>query len=300
MSLIDAKRLEPLRVSLADGMRNMLIGDVSDDDTLLSQPSGDPGLFGPDSITWRVHGDRSMFVGGLRALLLQTMHPLAMAGVAEHSDYRHDPLGRLNRTARFIGTTTFGGTEAALDAIDVVRSVHRHVNGTAPDGRHYDANDPELLRWVHSTEVASFLRAYQRYGEGPRLTAAECDRYYTEVSQIAVGLGATEVPCSVNAMRDYFTDVRSELRGDRQARETTRWLLIPPLPIAARPAYSVICAAAVAMLPQFVRRQLRVIQPPLSNQLLIQPATKTLLGALGWVMGANAAPSDTARARASA
>ena len=153
---------------------------------------------------------------------------------------------------------------------------------------------------MHATEVASFLRAYQRYGDGPRLTLAECDRYYTEVAQIAVGLGAVEVPCSVEEMRDYFTQVRSELRADRQAHETTRWLLMPPLPVAARPAYAVICAAAVAMLPQFIRRQLRLIQPPLSNPLLIQPATRTLLGALGWVMGANAAPVETARARASA
>ncbi len=290
--------LEPLRETLSGQLQRFLIGDDPVDDDTLSLPLGDPGLFGPDSVTWRVHADRAMFVGGLRALLLQTMHPLAMAGVAEHSDYRHDPLGRLNRTARFIGTTTFAGTDAARQAIDVVRFVHQRVNGIAPDGRPYDANDPALLCWVHSTEVASFLKAYQRYGDGPRLTSAERDRYYAEVSQIAIALGATDVPKSESEMTDYFASVRSDLRADRQARETTRWLMMPPLPLAARPAYTVICAAAIAMLPSFMRRQLRLIQPPLSDPLLIQPATRSLLGALGWVMDPDNAAVAAARVRA--
>ena len=112
----------------------------------LSRPvEGDPGLFGPDSVTWRVHGDSSMFVGGLRALLLQLLHPLAMAGVAEHSDYRRHPDRRLARTAVFVATTTYGTTEEAEAAFAMVRRVHETVVGTAPDGRPYAANDPHLV-----------------------------------------------------------------------------------------------------------------------------------------------------------
>ncbi|MDH4363327.1 MAG: DUF2236 domain-containing protein, partial [Acidimicrobiia bacterium] len=99
----------------------------------------DPGLFGPASVAWRVHGESSMLIGGLRALLLQTLHPLAMAGVADHSDYRRDPWGRLHRTGRFIGATTYGNTATAEHVIAMVTAIHRRVEGTAPDGRHYAA-----------------------------------------------------------------------------------------------------------------------------------------------------------------
>ena len=105
-----------------------------------------------------------MFVGGMRALLLQSLHPLAMAGVAEHSDYRHDPWGRLQRTADFLAATTFGPESEAERAVARVRAVHEHVQGVAADGRPYRANDPHLLRWVHLAELESFLVAYRRYG----------------------------------------------------------------------------------------------------------------------------------------
>jgi uncharacterized protein (DUF2236 family) len=126
-----------------------------------------PRWFGPDRPIRRVHGDTAMFVGGLRALLLQSLHPLAMAAVAEHSDYRSDPWGRLQRTSTFIATTTYGTARDAQRAVDKVRGVHRRVHGTAPDGRPYRADDPHLLDWVHVAEVDSFLRCHQRYGTAP-------------------------------------------------------------------------------------------------------------------------------------
>jgi uncharacterized protein (DUF2236 family) len=163
-----------LRDVAASSVRSMLTDPSNPTPEDYAHPAGAPGLFAPDSPVWTVHGDLAMFVGGIRALFVQTMHPLAMAGVEEHSDYRRDPLGRLARTGAFIGMTTFGSEEQARRAVDRVRSVHRHVVGTAPDGRPYRADDPELLTWVHAAEVGSFLEAYQRYGAG-RLTDAEAD-----------------------------------------------------------------------------------------------------------------------------
>src|SRR5215831_18847783 len=125
---------------------------------------GDAGLFGPDSVTWRVHADlSSMLVGGVSALLLQALHPLALQGVLDHSRFREDPLGRLRRTAAFIAGTTYGSTATAHALIDRVRRVHETVVGTTPGGRPYAADDPHLLTWVHVAEVTSFLRAHRRY-----------------------------------------------------------------------------------------------------------------------------------------
>jgi uncharacterized protein (DUF2236 family) len=271
---------------LAD--RNGPAGPTVDE---LSEPPGAPGLFAPDSPVWTVHGDLSMFVGGIRALFIQTMHPLAMAGVEGHSHYRHDPLGRLARTGRFIGVTTFGSEAQARQACAVVRSVHEHVVGTAPDGRPYSAGDPVLLTWIHAAEVGSFLEAYQRYGSG-RLTDAEADRYLDEVAVVAELLGAQDVPRSRAQLRAYFRDMRPELGAGRQARRAARWLLAPPLPLAARPAYWLLLSAAVAMLPARVRRDLRLVQPPLLDPVVVRPATSAMLGALGWAL----APSPTVEA----
>lgn len=286
-----------VRSRLAGQVHGLLAGGRSNDD--FAGPPGDPGWFGPDSMVWRVHSDTSMLVGGLRALFLQTMHPLAMAGVAQHSDYRSDPLGRLERTGRFVGVTSFGSTAEAEKAVRTVRAVHNRVNGTAPDGRRYDANDPELLCWVHVSEVESFHRAYQRYGSG-RLTPEQSDRYFDEVARVAIELGATEVPRSVAEVEEYYESVRPELAAGSLARDTAWWLCAPPLPLAARPPYTVLASAAIGMLPPDVRRELRVGLPPLSNDLLVRPAAKALLGALGWVLGARETPLEVATARATA
>ncbi|MFI5067912.1 MAG: oxygenase MpaB family protein, partial [Streptosporangiales bacterium] len=156
---------------------------------------GAPGerWFAEDRPIRQVHGDSAMFVGGIRALLLQSLHPLAMAGVAAHSGYRGDPWGRLQRTSYFLAVTTFGQAGDATDAIGRVRAVHRRVTGVAPDGRPYAASDPHLLTWVHIAEADSFLRAYTQFGARP-LDAAGRDGYVADMARIAVQLGVPDPP----------------------------------------------------------------------------------------------------------
>lgn len=244
----------------------------------------DDGFFGPGSLTWRIHPDPAMFPGGLRALLLQTLHPLAMAGVADHSDYRHDPWGRLHRTGQYIGVTTFGDTPRAQQMIDVVRSVHDRVEGTAPDGRPYRANDPHLLGWVHITEVDSFLRAYQVYGP-ERLLRSDADRYVAEMAIIGEKLGVADPPTSTDELAAAIGRYRPELEVGAQARDAVRFLLFPPAELALRPAYAIIAGAAVGLLPGWARHMLRLPSPPGSDRLVVRPTAKTLLLGLGWALG---------------
>jgi uncharacterized protein (DUF2236 family) len=266
-----------------------------------TEPAGDAGLFGPGSVTWRIHADPSMIVGGLCALMVQSLHPLAMAGVADHSDYREAPLRRLSRTASFIGATTFASTPVAEGVIDIVRKVHRRVHGTAPDGRPYSAEDPDLLRWVHVAEVASFLRAYRRFGLGI-LTPADADRYYDEVAIVAEKLGATDVPRSRAEVSAYFRAVRPQLCADEQALDALGFIRTPPPgsdPVAGA-AYEVIMRASTGVLPGWVRRMLGIERPwPLgvAEQAFVAPTTWTLLRAIRLATGTPPAFSE-ARVRA--
>lgn len=275
--------LDAVRRQVARSVRGAVGGRPRGGPLFALADATDPGLFGPDSVAQRIHRDPSMFVGGLRALLLQTLHPLAMAGVAEHSDYRNDPWGRLRRTAQYIGTTTYGSTEAATTAIAQVRAVHEHVRGVAPDGRPYAATDPHLLAWVHATEVDSFLRAYQRYG-AERLTSDDADRYVGEMSVVGEMIGAADPPRDVASLAAWLRSVRPELAAGRQARDAVRFLLLPPVPIVARGPYGLIAAAAVGLLPRFARRMLWLPQPPLAEPLVVQPATRLLVASLGWAL----------------
>jgi len=222
-------------------------------------PTSDAGLYGPNSVTWRVHGDPSMALAGLRALLLQAVHPLAMAGVAQHSDFRADPWGRLFRTADYVGVTTFGTTREATKAAARVRGIHRKLGGIEPEsGRPYRVDDPHLLLWVHCCEAESFLSTALR--SGLRLSAPEQDAYYAEQVRNARLIGLTEAPDSVAAMREYFAEIQPELRVTAEARATARFVLWPPMPTAvslvtpARPAWVVLAAGAAAMLPRWARR----------------------------------------------
>jgi uncharacterized protein (DUF2236 family) len=213
----------------------------------------DLGLFGPDTVTWRIHADPSMLIGGLRALLVQALHPVAMAGVAQHSDYQDDPWGRLQRTVDYVVTTTFGDTATALATGARVRAVHARVRGVDPvTGRPYRADDPDLLLWVHSVEVHSFLAAYRRYGGF--LSRADADRYLVEMVRAAelVGLDAAQVPASADELRDYFQGVGG-LTLTPEARAAMAQILSPPLPLPLRPLWVVPTTAAVALLPQWAR-----------------------------------------------
>jgi uncharacterized protein (DUF2236 family) len=287
-----------VRTRLGLGVRHVVAGGrppVRD----RRRPDDDPGLFGPDSVTWRVHGDAAMLVGGLRALLLQMLHPLAMAGVADHSDYRHQPGRRLARTALYVATTTYGTTEQAEQAITTVKRVHASVVGTAPDGRPYDASDPHLVAWVHHAEVDSFLRAYQRYGPEP-LGPEAADRYVEEMAVLCARLGGEPAARSVAELRAYFRSVRPELRGGAQARDAVRWLMVPPLPLAARPAYAVIAPAAVGLLPGWARRELWLPLLPGVDPVLVRPAARALVRTLTWAVAGLEEPDGAAGERGSA
>ena len=279
--------IDPLlwvRRALAGRVRGMVVGGTEPPLARFElADADDPGLFGPDSVTWRIHADNAMFVGGLRALLLQTMHPLAMAGIAEHSNYRSDPIGRLWRTSAYVTATTYGSTAEARDAIAMVKRVHGRVKGTAPDGRRYAANDPHLLTWVHHTLVDSFLRAHRRYGAGP-IGSVDSDRYVAEMAVLADEFGAEPAARSVAELRAWFRAEKPQLHAGRQARDAARFLVFAPLPLISRPAYGVIASASVGLLPRSVRRDLWLPSVPVVDPLVVRPATRTLMRTLDWVM----------------
>jgi uncharacterized protein (DUF2236 family) len=239
----------------------------------------------PDAVARRVHADLpSMLIGGLAALLLQSLHPLTMAGVAEHSDYQRDPVGRMRRTATFVSATTYGTREEAARAIRLVRRVHRRVQGVAPDGRPYSAGDPELVTWVHAAEMWSFLQAAQRYG--PLLfSPAERDAYFAETSVVARRLGAAWVPTSAEQVEAYFHRVRRDLYAGPQAMAARDFLLRG---VAHRPedraVYSLLVAAAVSLLPGWARGELRLPSPPLLDRLAVAPLAKAMCATLRWAV----------------
>jgi uncharacterized protein (DUF2236 family) len=233
---------------------------------------GDAGLFGPDSVTWRVHADPVLWVAGLRALLLQAVHPAAMAGVLQHSDFREDPWGRLVRTANYVGVVSFGSTDEVERIGRRVRGLHATVRGDdAATGVSYRASDPHLLRWVHCCEVESFLTTYQRAGGG--LSAADVDRYYAEQTRAAavVGLDPADVPANAAEMAAYFDRIRPELAVDRRARRVAGYVVRPPMPTwvavatPARPAWAGVAGLAVALLPRWARRLYRLPGLPMTD-----------------------------------
>lgn len=245
-----------------------------------------PRWFGPGRPIRRVHGDTAMFVGGLRALLLQSLHPRAMIAVAQHSDYRGDPWGRLQRTSTFLAVTTFGTAADAQRAVDRVRRIHQHVSGTDHDGRPYLADDPHLLRWVHVAEADSFLRCHQRYGTQP-LDAAECDGYLADAARIASALGVPDPPRTQAELAAALSAYRPELRATPEALDAARFLVrSPPLPPLARGPYALLAAAAIAELPTWASRELGLPRLPLAESVLVPPAGHAMVSAIRWAMSA--------------
>lgn len=245
-----------------------------------------PRWFTPDRPIRRVHGDASMFVGGLSALLLQSLHPLAMAGVAGHSGYRGDPWGRLQRTSYFLAVTTFGTADDAAETIAHIRSVHERVRGRAADGRPYAATDPHLLRWVHVAEVHSFLLAHQRYGAVP-LDAAGRDGYVRDTARVAREIGVVDPPESEAELTAQLDAFRPELAGTCEARATARFLLLhPPLPLAARAPYALLGAAAVGLLPRWTRGPLRLPDLPALDRTVVTLAGRGVTAGIRWAMSA--------------
>ena len=240
------------------------------------------GLFGPRSVAWRVHGDvTSMMVGGIAGLLLQMLHPAVLAGVWDHSDFRADMHGRLRRTARFIALTTYGGRTDAEATIARIRSIHDRVRGTLPDGTAYSASDPELLAWVHVTETTSFLDAWIRYVE-PRMSSADQDRYFSEMEQVAQGLGASPVPRTRAEARRLIQAVRPELVCDARTREVARLVLTQPARRrVAEPFQALTLQAGVDLLPTWARR-LHGLRNPAIGRPLLRIGTLGVARTLRW------------------
>jgi len=244
----------------------------------------DDGLLGPESVAWRVIGHPVSIVGGLRSLIVQALHPLAMAGVAQHSDYRRRPLDRLRRTSHYVAATTYGDKATALAAAAHVKRVHKRVRGTDPvTGKRYSADDPETQLWVHCVEWHSFLAAYRTYATS-RLGPAEEDRYIAEGAPIAALLGVPEasVPASVEEMREYFASVRPQLCVSDYTRDAIGFVLNPPLTRELLPVQvplRITAAAALAITPRDLRRLAGIGQPRIVEGVLraaVPPAAAAL------------------------
>ncbi|WP_406142078.1 oxygenase MpaB family protein [Streptomyces sp. NBC_01089] len=219
-------------------------------------PDPDPGLFGPGSVTWQVHADPVMWIAGVRALYLQALHPRAVRGVIQNSDFRRDAWGRLLRTASFVGTLTYGTTEAAEQAGARVRRIHGFLGATDPaTGERYGVGEPALLLWVHCAEIDSYLSVLRR--SGVPVSDAQADRYIDENRQSArlVGLDPADVPADRAALAAYFASVRPELAATAESREVDDFLRRPPVPAVLAPAREVIwrhvAALAYAALPPY-------------------------------------------------
>ncbi len=219
-------------------------------------PIADPGLFGPDSVTWQAHGDPMMWVAGIRALYLQALHPRVVRGVMQNSDFRKDAWGRLMRTANFVGTATYGTTEAAEKAAARVRKIHSMLTGVDPDtGERYRVDEPELLLWVHCAEIDSYLHVLRR--SGFPLTEAAADRYVGEHRAAArlVGLDPAEVPGDQEELAAYFEKVRPELAAGTETREVDDFLRRPPthplLVLAREALWRRVANLAYASLPPY-------------------------------------------------
>lgn len=247
-------------------------------------PKGDPGLFGPDSICWKVHGDfSSMLIGGITALLLQMLHPGALGGVWDHSNFRADMLGRLRRTGQFISATTYGSRADADKLIERVRRIHDSVQGTLPDGTRYSANDPDLLTWVHVAEVSSFLASHLRY-LNPNLSGEDQDRYYDEIALIAERLGARDVPRSRAEAAAYLQRMRPQLRYDERTHEVVSVLFNAPAPsFLAKPFGMLMMRAGVDLLPEWAADQLDLSLGNLQRQ-LIRSSVRRSVPLLRWAV----------------
>jgi len=276
--------LEQVRSRLGAMVFERVAGEEGPQHQIRINTAPGPRWFAEDSAIRRVHADAAMFVGGLRALLLQSLHPLAMAAVAGHSGYRGDPWGRLQRTSTFLATTTFGCVSDAEAAVARVRAIHSRVSGTTADGVPYAASDPHLLRWVHIAEVDSFLAAHQRYGVSP-LNADECDQYVAEVARVSAALGAEDLPRNRAELATALAAYRPELRSTPEAREAARYMLLrPPLPLVARAPYGLIAAAAVGLMPRWTRWPLRLPWLPVTEATAVRAAGHAVTATIRWAV----------------
>ncbi len=241
---------------------------------------GDPGLLGPDSVSWRVLGDAAVFVGGIRALVIQSAHAEVVAGVEDHSTYRADPLGRLSRTSVYVTETTYGAMPEVEAAVEVVRRAHRPVTGTSERNLPYSAGRPEMAAWVHNVLTDSFLAAYQAFGP-ERLSVADADRFVVEQTEIGRLLGADPLPETAAELSAWIRDHPDRVATNAQASAIS-FLRNPPLNPPVKIGYRLLFDAA-----------LTTISPELREQLGVEPGKRaagigaTATDALRWALGAS-------------
>ncbi len=273
------------RATLAKAVRDRVAGPKFEEAHAAIWHTPGERWFREDDAIWRVHGDTSMFVGGIRALLLQSMHPVAMLAVSEHSGFRSDPWGRLQRTSTYLATTTYGAIPDAERSIRIVRAIHGRVTGVTPAGRPYRADDPHLLMWVHVAEIDSFLASHRAFGHEP-LTAAETDAYVRQTGFVAAQLGVVDPPQSRAELDAVLSTFRPELQGSAAAQEAADLLLRdPPLPGPARIGYAALAAGAVSLLPPWIRTELRLPTLPLADRLVARPLAGSAVRAIRWALG---------------
>lgn len=241
---------------------------------------GDPGLLGPNSISWRVLGDASVFIGGIRALIVQTAHPEVVAGVEDHSTYRDDPLGRLTRTSVYVTETTYGAMPEVEQAIDVVRRAHRPVTGTSERDRPYSAGHPEMAAWVHNVLTDSFLSAYQAFGP-ERLDTSEADQFVSEQARIGALLGASPLPETAETLTEWITRHPDRAPTESQAN-ALGFLRNPPLSPPVRVGYRLLFNAALSTIPPDILTQLDLQAPKGASGV-----GRTSTAALRWSLGAS-------------
>lgn len=253
--------IETLRLKLVDQVRGTFNDRAAGQEPVAIS---DEALFARDTPIRMVHADIvGMMTGGVRALLLQMLHPHALQGVLDHSNFREDMHGRLRRTARFIAVTSFGHRDDAMKAIERVNRIHAKVGGVLPDGSPYSATNPRTLAWVHVTEAQSFLAGYLRHVR-PDMPTTEQDEYYRQFATIARALGADPVPETRREADALFRELRSDLKPSPAAREIAQ-LVLSQRPENTPPAIQkMIGAEAVAMLPEWARSMLQLRRPVLT------------------------------------
>lgn len=250
--------IEQLRLGLVERVRGVFNDTAQGEQPT---PPSDEALFERDSPIRMVHADLvGMMVGGIRALLLQMLHPDALQGVIDHSNFREDMHGRLRRTAKFIAVTTFAHRDEAMKAIERVNRIHSKVSGTLPDGTPYSATNPRTLAWVHVTEASSFLAGYLRHVR-PDMPGYEQDEYYRQFAVIAKALGADPVPINRNEAEEVLRELRDELRTSPEAREIAQLVLTQRPPGTPPGMQGVLGGDAVEMLPPFARTMLGLQRP---------------------------------------
>jgi uncharacterized protein (DUF2236 family) len=289
--------LDGARNQVAAGFRRIVSGDPTGAPPWVEElaTGTDAGYFGPGSAPWAVHGSLPTLVGGVRALLMQALHPAALAGVMQHSRYEEDALGRLAGTTQWLTVVTFGDTKAADRECARVRGLHRKVVGTfesdagpAP----YAATDPDLLRWVHVAFTDSFLATHRVWG-GP-IPGGE-DAYVREWAKAGELVGVVDPPRSVRELNEQVAGFDPVLRGDDASAQTVAFIRNAPLPLPARPPYAVLFAGAVSTMPERHRKLLGLPTVPLS---LAKPTVGALLGTLSLALGPASPSMRNASARA--